>query len=66
MRGPAASGRAFADLTAPQQIELMRVYDRDAYRPGPDRHFFRTLKDGEWVVTEERTYDPKAVYGGTK
>jgi phosphoribosyl-AMP cyclohydrolase len=26
--------------------------------------FFRTLKDGEWVVTEERAYDPKAVYGG--
>jgi phosphoribosyl-AMP cyclohydrolase len=25
--------------------------------------FFRTLKDGEWVVTEERAYDPNAVYG---
>ena len=28
--------------------------------------FFRTLKDGEWVVAEERTYDPNAVYGGSK
>ncbi|GAB4236166.1 MAG: phosphoribosyl-AMP cyclohydrolase [Acidobacteriota bacterium] len=26
--------------------------------------FFRTWQDGSWVVTEERTYDPKAVYGG--
>ncbi len=25
--------------------------------------FFRTLKDGDWVVTEERAYDPKVVYG---
>jgi phosphoribosyl-AMP cyclohydrolase len=29
--------------------------------------FFRTLQsDGKWVVTEERTYDPNAVYGGSK
>lgn len=26
--------------------------------------FFRTLENGEWKVTEERTYDPNAVYGG--
>ena len=26
--------------------------------------FFRTLDRGEWVVSEERTYDPNAVYGG--
>lgn len=26
--------------------------------------FFRTLKDGAWVESEERTYDPNAVYGG--
>ncbi len=24
--------------------------------------FFRTLKDGEWVVAEERAYDPNEVY----
>jgi phosphoribosyl-AMP cyclohydrolase len=28
--------------------------------------FFRTLEAGEWKVSEERTYDPKAVYGGSK
>lgn len=28
--------------------------------------FFRTWEDGAWKVTEERTYDPKAVYGGSK
>jgi phosphoribosyl-AMP cyclohydrolase len=28
--------------------------------------FFRTLEDREWKVTEEQTYDPKAVYGGKK
>ena len=26
--------------------------------------FYRTLRNGEWVVTEERTFDPEAVYGG--
>ncbi len=26
--------------------------------------FFRRLEDGEWRVTDERTYDPAAVYGG--
>ncbi|MBS1872947.1 MAG: phosphoribosyl-AMP cyclohydrolase [Acidobacteria bacterium] len=24
--------------------------------------FFRTLKDGEWAITEERAYDPNEVY----
>jgi phosphoribosyl-AMP cyclohydrolase len=26
--------------------------------------FFRRLEHGEWRVSEERTYDPAAVYGG--
>ncbi len=26
--------------------------------------FFRRLENGEWVESEERTYDPNAVYGG--
>jgi phosphoribosyl-AMP cyclohydrolase len=26
--------------------------------------FFRRLDKGQWNVSEERTYDPKAVYGG--
>ena len=26
--------------------------------------FFRRLEDGQWCVSEERTYDPAAVYGG--
>ncbi len=26
--------------------------------------FFRRLEDGEWKVSEERAYDPGAVYGG--
>ena len=26
--------------------------------------FYRTLREGEWVVTEEKAYDPNAVYGG--
>jgi len=25
--------------------------------------FFRRLENGEWQVSEDRTYDPKAVYG---
>ena len=25
--------------------------------------FFRKLQDGEWQVSEQRTYDPEAVYG---
>lgn len=28
--------------------------------------FFRTWRDGEWVVSEERTYDPASVYGGAQ
>lgn len=30
---------------------------------GYESCFFRSLQDGEWKVTEERTYDPNAVYG---
>jgi phosphoribosyl-AMP cyclohydrolase len=26
--------------------------------------FFRRLENGQWQVSEERTYDPAAVYGG--
>lgn len=26
--------------------------------------FYRSLKDGQWVETEARVYDPDAVYGG--
>jgi phosphoribosyl-AMP cyclohydrolase len=26
--------------------------------------FFRRLENGRWTVSEERTYDPNAVYGG--
>jgi phosphoribosyl-AMP cyclohydrolase len=26
--------------------------------------FFRTLDDGHWVESEQRTFDPAAVYGG--
>jgi len=33
---------------------------------GYESCFFRTLDGGEWKVTEERAYDPAAVYGGTK
>ena len=28
--------------------------------------FYRTLKDGEWVVVENRSYDPGLAYGGQK
>ena len=28
--------------------------------------FYRRLKDREWVVTEDRAYDPGQVYGSTK
>jgi len=32
---------------------------------GYESCFFRRLEDdGQWKVTEERTYDPNAVYGG--
>jgi len=33
---------------------------------GYESCFFRTLKDGDWVVSDPRTYDPRAVYGGSK
>lgn len=31
---------------------------------GYESCFYRTLKDGEWVITDKQTYDPDAVYGG--
>jgi phosphoribosyl-AMP cyclohydrolase len=32
---------------------------------GYESCFFRTLKDGEWVESEQRAFDPKAVYAST-
>ena len=31
---------------------------------GYESCFFRRLDSGEWKVTDQRTYDPNAVYGG--
>jgi phosphoribosyl-AMP cyclohydrolase len=31
---------------------------------GYESCFFRRLESGEWQVSEDRTYDPDAVYGG--
>jgi len=31
---------------------------------GYESCFFRRLADGAWQITDERTYDPAAVYGG--
>lgn len=28
--------------------------------------FYRTLKDGEWTVTEDRAFDPGQIYGSHK
>lgn len=33
---------------------------------GYESCFYRTLQDGEWVTTDQRVYDPDAVYGGKK
>jgi phosphoribosyl-AMP cyclohydrolase len=33
---------------------------------GYESCFYRSLKDGQWVETEKQTYDPNAVYGGSK
>lgn len=30
---------------------------------GYESCFYRTLRDGDWVETDQRTYDPNAVYG---
>jgi hypothetical protein len=43
-----AHGMAFAALTPEQQIELMKVYDREAFEQnskGGDKHAFRMLKE---------------------
>lgn len=31
---------------------------------GYESCFYRTWRSGEWVTTDERVYDPNAVYGG--
>lgn len=46
----AAHARAFVALTPDQQIEMLKVYDQQAYQqarttPTAPRHFFRTLKE---------------------
>ncbi len=33
---------------------------------GYESCFYRTWADGEWVISEERAYDPDAVYGAAK
>lgn len=33
---------------------------------GYESCFFRRLDNGEWTVCDTRTYDPNAVYGGSK
>lgn len=33
---------------------------------GYESCFFRSLKNGDWVQSEERAYDPKLVYGDAK
>jgi phosphoribosyl-AMP cyclohydrolase len=33
---------------------------------GYESCFFRSLQDGQWKVTDERAYDPAAVYGESK
>ncbi|HXK06636.1 MAG TPA: phosphoribosyl-AMP cyclohydrolase [Verrucomicrobiae bacterium] len=33
---------------------------------GYESCFFRRLQNGQWKVSEPRTYDPDAVYGGRK
>lgn len=49
-----------------QDAVLVRV---EALGPGVchegyESCFFRALENGEWVVTDKKTYDPAAVYGG--
>jgi phosphoribosyl-AMP cyclohydrolase len=31
---------------------------------GYESCFYRTLHDGQWIESEQRSYDPEAVYGG--
>ena len=33
---------------------------------GYESCFYRTLHDGEWLISEEKVYDPDAVYGAKK
>jgi phosphoribosyl-AMP cyclohydrolase len=51
-----------------QDAVLIKV---DAQGPGVchegyESCFFRRLNNGEWQVSERQTYDPTAVYGGSK
>jgi hypothetical protein len=43
-----------------------RVTEPGVCHEGFESCFYRTWKDGEWVETEQRVYDPKAVYGVKK
>ena len=67
-----SSGHRLAVKSISTDCDLDAVLVRvDAQGPGVCHEgyqscFFRTLEGSQWKVTEKQTYDPKAVYGGTK
>lgn len=52
------------DCDSDTLLVLVKALGPGVCHLGYNSCFFRTLEKGEWVVTEPRTFDPDAVYGG--
>lgn len=57
---------AYVDCDADTILLQVDQVGGAACHEGYESCFFRQLKDGEWVVDEDRIFDPAAVYGANK
>ncbi len=53
-----------ADCDADSLLVKVEALGPGVCHEGYHSCFFRTLRNGEWTVCEERIYNPKQVYGG--
>ena len=58
--------RIQTDCDADSLVLFVEAIGPGVCHEGYQSCFFRTYSAGDWPVTEEPTYDPKSVYGGTK
>lgn len=57
---------AYVDCDADTILLQVDQVGGAACHEGYESCFFRRLKNDEWVIDEERVFEPKAVYGASK
>jgi phosphoribosyl-AMP cyclohydrolase len=55
-----------ADCDGDALLVQAEVTEPGICHEGFESCFFRSLENGEWVITEPRVYDPEAVYGAKR